>query len=112
METTFYITKLIMALTGIWFVYSSSTKDAKPWHFLSGCTLLGFVFFMAGVEFMSPVEDAWSYWLFEANKDDCIKALLGGSMMLLLPFILMAVCGKDIIEIIELTDNASSKDVK
>lgn len=90
-------------------IYSSSKKQSKPWQFSTGCTLLGFVLFMTGVEFMSPVENAWTYWLFEASQDDYIKALLGGSMMLALPVILMAVCGKDIIKS---SDNTSSNDAK
>lgn len=112
METTFYITKLFLAMTGIWMIYSSSEKESKPWQLSTGCTLLGFVLFMTGVEFMSPVENAWTYWLFEAGQDDYLKALLGGSMMLVLPVILIAVCGKDIITIIESSDNTSSKDTK
>jgi hypothetical protein len=112
METTFHIAKLILAMTGIWMLYSSTKKQSKPWYFSTGCSLFGLALFMTGVEFMSPVDNAWTYWLFEAGQDDYIKALFGGAMMLALPFIFLAVCGKDIINIIESSDNTSSNDTK
>tara|TARA_B100002049_G_C16043562_1_gene360066 strand:+ start:444 stop:767 length:324 start_codon:yes stop_codon:yes gene_type:complete len=107
MEPTFYIAKLLLALVGVYLIYSSSTKEAKPWHFSTGCTLMGFVLFVTGVEFMFPVENAWTYWIFEAAKEDYSKALLGGSMMVFLPIILMAVCGKDIVKLIDSSNSGS-----
>jgi RsiW-degrading membrane proteinase PrsW (M82 family) len=101
METALYITKLALAMTGVWMIYSSSKKESKPWQLYTGCSLFGLVLFMTGVEFISPVDNAWTYLLFEAGQDDFIKALSGGSMMLALPIILMVVCGKDIAGIME-----------
>ena len=109
METALDITKLVLAMTGVWMIYSSNKKGSKPWQLYTGCSLFGLVLFMKGVEFISPVDNAWTYWLFEAGQDDYSKALFGAAIMFALPVILMVVCGKDIINLVESTSNNSSK---
>lgn len=109
METALYITKLVLAATGVWMIWSSSEKESKPWHFSTGCSLFGLALFMAGVEFMSPIGNAWTYWLFEAGHDDYIKALFGDAMMLALAVILVAVCERDIVNLAESNNSNTTK---
>lgn len=99
METAFYLAKLLIIMIGIWLIGTSSRGDSVNGKFYAGCSLLGLALFLTGVEFMSPEEHAWTYWLFEANPDEYSKAFIGGCMMLAFPLGILALCGKDIINL-------------
>lgn len=108
METTIYCLKLLLFAVGVWMIGSSTRKGSKKYTFQWALLCIGIALFMTGVEFMTPADQAWTYWFYEAHQDDYVKAILGGFMMLLLPCILMAVCGKDLTEILSSMDASST----
>jgi hypothetical protein len=105
MGTAIYLTKLLFACAGMWFLYMSTSKDAKSWSLPIGCLLFGCVLFMTGVELISTDEHVWTYLFFEANQEDYGKALWGGMLMLSIPFVLYAFCGKNIAQMLEANRN-------
>lgn len=94
-DNVFWLVKISLGVIGIWLFYSS-TKPGKPHHFFSGVTLLLLALFMTGTEMITYSEAPWAYLILSGSGGDWLKAFFGGSLMLMLPAILLAVCGKNI----------------
>jgi hypothetical protein len=109
METAMSFLKLLFVIIGVWLTYKSTCKYAKSWHLPMIFILFGCVLFMTGIEFMSPSEQAWNYWLFEANQEDYGKALLGGILMIIPLIILFAFCGKTFALLLEQNKQITSE---
>ena len=95
----FLAIKIIVVIIGFVGVFKG-----KP----SYSSLLLIPFFMSGVEMMSFHEEPWRFLFFgQSSEDDLSRALFGGSLMVALPFIIFALCGKDIAKLIELSETNS-----
>lgn len=58
--------------------------------------LIGVAIFMTGMEMITHSETPWQFLLTKANVSDWQKAILGGSVMLMLPVILYVLVGKGV----------------
>ena len=92
-DNIFWLVKISLVFIGIWILYDS-TKSDKPRHFFSGVMFLLLALFMTGIEMITHSETPWAYLILSGSSDDLLKAFLGGSLMLMLPIIFLAVCGK------------------
>ncbi|MDC5725667.1 hypothetical protein [Vibrio europaeus] len=61
--------------------------------FYSGVVLFMFSLFMTGVEMFTPGDSPWEYLIISGNEDDWFKSLLGGTLLMCLPLMVLASCG-------------------
>ncbi|CAH6816867.1 membrane hypothetical protein [Vibrio chagasii] len=90
--------KLIAFLIALKCIYKGSkVSGVNNMHTLyCGVVLFMVIWFMTGVEMITPGDAPWEYLLISGNEDDWFKALLGGAVLLCLPVTVLAFCAKDI----------------
>lgn len=101
-DNAFYAFKIIAVLLSIILVARSAKVKSKNANSVLHAGIAAFLIalFMTGVEMITPNDSPWGYLLISGGEDDWFKALMGGAMMVMLPVILIAVCGKNIEKIL------------
>lgn len=93
LDNIMYGTKIIVLLAFVISIRKCSSGNGNDGVCI---TLFGFLLFVTGMEMVIHSETPWQFLASEANNSEWTKALLGGSVMLILPVILFALTGKDI----------------
>lgn len=99
-DNAVWVSKIVMAFVAVWLIYVSA-NEGKEDRFAPGVMLLLFALFLTGAEMITDAEQPWTYLFLAGTEQDWSKAFFGGVMMLMLPAILLAVCGKDLAKIID-----------
>ena len=97
-DTGIYLTKVIFFITAILLVYSFA-NNGKDDRLSGGLTLFAFCIFATGAEMITANESPWEYLITTGTEQEWGKALFGGSLMLMLPVLIFAFCGKDIAQL-------------
>ena len=99
-ETGILIFKLVLVLTAITLVYSVS-RGAKMERLYQGVSLFFIALMMAGAEMMTDAEQPWTYLVTSGTEQDWSKAFFGGTLLVMLPMLMMAFCGKDLARLLD-----------
>lgn len=99
-EVVFYLFKMALVVVGIALVYASS-RGGKSHYLYSGVSVFFVALMMTGAEMMSDSESPWTYLLLSGTEQDWSRAFFGGTLLVMLPFLMMAFCGKDLARLLD-----------
>jgi len=99
-DNAFLITKIVFGVIGVFLVYSGR-EGGKLDRLVGGVMLFLVAGFMTGAEMVTDSEQPWAYLILTGSEQDWSTAFFGGTTILILPVLLLAVGGKNLAKIIE-----------